>query len=320
MLKDLLTEISDDALLSMAEGFTVEITDARVVPSVDDPGITFEDLDLLEKKCKKITTCVLYVDLRNSTKTSDRFSHEDLTKIYSTFVTSTIRACEYYNGYIRNIVGDRVMVLFNTSTCFTDAMNTAILLNTVVNHLLAKQHPNCGFKCGIGIDYGEMLITKTGVIKKGKENAPNRSLVWLGRPANVASKLTDIANKTSEEVEDTVQEGFYYRAIDEWLWFEVSLKEFIKKLNPTYTGNTLTHKESNFLSFFLSSRSRKSSNLPILVTQEVYDGFLKANPNDTSFKENRWVSYSKSIPGYKGKVWGMGDYFIAVDEVLKENA
>jgi class 3 adenylate cyclase len=37
-----------------------------------------------------------------------------------------------------------------------------------------------------------MMATKTGVRR--------RSLVWLGRPANVASKLTDLANKPEESV------------------------------------------------------------------------------------------------------------------------
>ncbi len=49
--------------------------------------------------------------------------------------------------------------------------------------------------CGIGIDYGKMLATKVGIIKRGSENTENKSLVWVGKPANTASKLTDAAEQ-----------------------------------------------------------------------------------------------------------------------------
>jgi hypothetical protein len=48
---------------------------------------------------------------------------------------------------------------------------------------------------GIGIDYRRMLATKTGIRHHSSAQQCYRSLVWLGRPANVASKLTDNANK-----------------------------------------------------------------------------------------------------------------------------
>lgn len=53
---------------------------------------------------------------------------------------------------------------------------------------------------GIGIDFGSMLAAKTAIRRHGYEQTNYRNLVWLGRIANVASKLTDMANKSVESV------------------------------------------------------------------------------------------------------------------------
>lgn len=41
--------------------------------------------------------------------------------------------------------------------------------------------------CGIGIAYGRLLVVKAGI--GGKPH--NNDLVWVGRPANLAAKLSD---------------------------------------------------------------------------------------------------------------------------------
>ncbi len=51
------------------------------------------------------------------------------------------------------------------------------------------------FKTGIGIDYGEMLILKTGIQKRHEEQSEYKNLVWVGDTANIASKLTDFSSK-----------------------------------------------------------------------------------------------------------------------------
>jgi len=106
---------------------------------------------------------------------------------------------------VRGIIGDRVMVLFDPSTACTDAVNTATLMNSVCQDELNKHFNQDDVTCGIGIDYGRMLATKTGVRRHGYERPNYRSLVWLGRPANVASKLTDLANKTTHHSRDIVR-------------------------------------------------------------------------------------------------------------------
>ena len=179
----------EDQISTIADtSFDIEVIDTKFVPNFDDSSITFDNLDNNKKKCKRLVSCVLYVDIRDSVKISASKKPKTLTKIYSSFVRSMVSCAKYYGGHVRNIIGDRVMVVFDEEDCFKNAVETAVLMNTVCTKILNKKFSKyTDIQCGIGIDYGLMLITKTGVIKQGTEKDFYRSLVWLGRPANVAS-------------------------------------------------------------------------------------------------------------------------------------
>ena len=75
-----------------------------------------------------------------------------------------------------------------------------------------------------------MLATKTGLRRHGSAQQSYRSLVWLGRPANVASKLTDQANKP-EEVSESNKVNVAY--------------SYIGKLGLTYEDDCLTYSSQN---------------------------------------------------------------------------
>lgn len=215
-LKDFLQNISDDVKTMNSSNFEVEVIETKHVPNPDDKDLTYENFDTLTKKCKSIETCVLYIDIRKSTQLSSLHRNSTLVKLYSSFIRSMVKASEYYGGKIRNIVGDRVMVVFNSDNCFKNAVDTAILMNTIASRIINKHFKNNEVKCGIGIDYGKMLVTKVGTIKQGSENSQYKSLVWLGNAANIASKLTDTANKPNKNGKDispilmskAVYEGF----------------------------------------------------------------------------------------------------------------
>ena len=194
-MKELKQELVDEVTAITASDFKHEIAMTKVVPSIDDPDITYPNLENRTQKSKLLTSTVLFVDLRESTAMSMKHKPETLTPIYSSYVRALSRSARYYGGRVRNIIGDRLMVVFDKDKCLYNAIQTAIVLNSVVQHVLDRHIKTVEIKAGIGVDYGPMLVTKTGIIKQGKENSPNKSLVWLGKPANVASKLTDIANK-----------------------------------------------------------------------------------------------------------------------------
>ena len=52
---------------------------------------------------------------------------------------------------------------------------------------------------GLELIMEKCTFIKTGIIKQGKEASSYKNLIWIGRPANIASRLTDIANKELSE-------------------------------------------------------------------------------------------------------------------------
>jgi class 3 adenylate cyclase len=200
-LKDLRAELDEEVSSILSPRFQIGVTDTDTVPSADDPAITFPNRDNNTQGTKLINTCVLYIDIRRSTELN--FSHRATTvaKLYSAFIRAMTRVARYHKGHVRGIIGDRLMVIFDRRDAFVNAVHCAISMNTVSQHIINRHFKANEVTCGIGIDAGNMLTTKTGVRRHGSEQGNYRNLVWLGRPANIASKLTDIANKPSESVE-----------------------------------------------------------------------------------------------------------------------
>jgi adenylate cyclase len=312
-LKDFLIDIDSQVSTVLDSSFKIEITDTDYVPNFDDSAITYDNLDQKTKKCKRLESCVLYVDMRDSTAISAEKRPHTLAKIYSSFVKSMIACARYYGGHVRNIIGDRVMVVFDKEDCFKKAIDTAILMNSVNRFILNKRIKDVDFKCGIGIDHGKMLIAKAGAIRQGSETEFYRSLVWLGNPANVASKLTDVANKPILNTLPYIHQGNYYPLTKKWAWFDQSYEEFIENLEVTYSRD-LRHKDEYFRAFCKILRPKYTHPSPILMTQTVYDGFKKAYPADKSIQGNFWQNQSLSVKGYDGNVLG-GDVFW---EIAKE--
>ncbi|UGX92937.1 adenylate/guanylate cyclase domain-containing protein [Bradyrhizobium barranii subsp. barranii] len=199
-LEDLGEELSEEVSAIMGTGFSISITSTNLVPRADDPSITFPNLDTLTQGAKLITTCVLYIDMRKSTDLSFAHRPQTVAKLYTAFVRAMTRTARHFGGHVRGIIGDRVMVLFDSQDCFKNAVHCAIAMNTVSQHIINKHFKANEVRFGIGIDHGRMLVTKAGIRRHGEEQSNYRNLVWLGRPANVASKLTDAANKPAEHI------------------------------------------------------------------------------------------------------------------------
>lgn len=321
-LEDLRKEIEEEMEDILSSDFFIEITETTTVPSMEDSGITYPNLKTKVQKCKLIETCVLYIDLRKSTDLNLSHRRETMSKLYSSFVRSIMKAAGYYNGKVRNVVGDRVMVLFDSENCYCNAYRTALLLTSVVSKLLNKHFTKNEVTAGIGLDFGKMLVTKAGIIKTGFENTNYKSFVWLGRPANIASKLTDLANKTIiEKIQDKtfkINEGHYYPALDEWGYYDYSVKEFInERLNFNYDG-TLDHIEKYFqvarYKEYNEIKNKTKIHKPILMTESVYKGVMKEAAEMKSVLEG-WIKEETDIqvPGYFGKVYGVNSSFTAFE-------
>lgn len=289
MIKDLINHVSDEIDKIFSTDFTY--TPTNTVPNVEsNADLTYSNGD--EQKGLELTTCVLYVDIRNSVKINNEHYTHVKGRIYTSFVASVLRIAKYHHGYVRNIIGDRVMVVFEPKECFKNAVDCAVSINHVASKIIAAKIP--GFRVGIGIDYGTMKVYKVGIITTGVENAENKNLVWIGDPANFASRLTDVAGKS------------------------MAKKYSIKRILKTFLGVQKVHEEFNTEALIKSLKSYTSNNFNsiqsidelyvgtynnILITEDVFEGLKKQQPNRNSIKKILWTEANGDFRGVDKKVY-----------------
>lgn len=282
-----------------------EYATTKNIPSRETEGLTYESG--IAKKGKEITTCILYVDVRGSVELNEKHYKDTMGKIYTAFTKSMLKIAQYHNGFVRNIIGDRVMIVFDVENCFTNAVDCAITINhtaQIINDIFT----NVDFKCGIGIDYGTMKVIKVGTERKGSENTENKNLVWVGKPANIASRLTDVANKEVEKVyikyENynplvpmigdifNIPKGLTNRRGGFITNEEITTNEEFSK-NLSYNNGRFLYKNGVIKDF----QKQQITFKPILMTEAVFKGVRKENPNRKDIQQNFW----KEIPNHNIK-------------------
>lgn len=299
-------DVSEEVSTILAPNFTIDLTSTSTVPHSDDAAITFPNLDVGSQAVKVVETTVLYVDMRRSTQLSLRHHPHTVAKLYSAFVRAMTRCAKVFNGEVRGIIGDRVMMLFDQTDCYEHAVDTAELINSVCKYVLNRHFTHEEVSFGIGIDYGRMLATKTGVRRHGSAQQSYRSLVWLGRPANVASKLTDNANKPEEMREmvklrvgyDYLRNGTPPIYQDEWP------HDLVQKF--TYDPARGMMVAPNFHSWTVVKERMVVSppTPPILMSKRVYDGFRAARPFAIELQNGWFTKVNRSIPDVPDEVFG----------------
>jgi adenylate cyclase len=339
-LKEILAEINDDIKDIVTMSFELTQTQSDYVPNDEDPGLTFESGKA--KKAKLIETCVLYADMRNSVQLSKTQSKEVMARLYTAFISSVIYVAHHHDGIIRNIIGDRVMVVFPKRNCFTNAVNTAVSINTIASKIINRHFKGFDFKVGIGIDFGEMKVIKAGISKQGKERSSHKNLVWIGNPANIASRLTDIANKEitrpvyrvtrnllnpkayrpllSKGPLDVIQNmGKRERVSGEPEYLptteivDFSPEEFAKSIYQSASNGIISTLGGKMLKF--ERIEKKEIGAAILMTQSVWQGYAAANPEIKDVKEKMWSYQNVTIKEYSGKIVGSGIYWSIVDQI-----
>lgn len=306
-------DVSEEVATILDGDFVINLTSTNTVPHSDDAAITFPNFDSGSQGVKVVETAVLYVDMRRSTQLSLRHYPLTVAKLYSAFVRAMTRCANVFNGEVRGIIGDRVMMLFDNADCFANAVNTAILINSVCQYVINQHFTYEEVSFGIGIDYGRMLATKTGIRRHGSAQQSYRSLVWLGRPANVASKLTDNANKPEEARElvklrvgyDYLNDGTPPVYQDEWP------HEFVQKF--TYDQARRVMVAPNFHSFTVAKERivTTPATPPILMSKRVYEGFEAACPFAPGIQNGWFTKVKRSIPDVPDEVFGGDVIYVA---------
>lgn len=304
-LSTLRADIDDEVSTILAPDFNISITNTAGVPHSVDPSITFPNLDAKSQGTKLLETTVLYVDMRRSTQLSFQHRRETVAKLYTAFVRAITRAANYFGGEVRGIIGDRVMIIFDQENCFGKAFDTAILINSVCKYIINSRFSHDEVEFGVGIDYGRMMATKTGVRRHGAAQQSYRSLVWLGRPANIASKLTDNANKPEETIDLTVVNVRYdygFGSVWQDEWPHNFVKQFTyNPLNGLHTHWNPAFREFKYTIKKLTKRPRTS---PILMTEAVYTGLKRERPAEPSIAKGLLKAANFDIPDYPGTIYG----------------
>lgn len=279
------------------------------VPGLDDRNLTFGKGR--DKKVVEIRTCVLYVDIRNSVKMVEEYNPGVMGIVYSIFTHCVILAAKDVGGKVRNVIGDRVMIVFPEEKCFEKAVCCATSINTI-SQMINTKLKGVEFKCGIGVDYGQMYVMKVGTFTPGQENDDNKGFVWVGYPANYASRLTDSANKTVSqdymhvEGEFTIPSFLNNGGTTRQVIRDLSIEEFYRQTSSKQGSLHL----NGFTRILSIERKTKSYTFPpILLSQSVYDGFCRECSTMESVKNGWWKLQQFPIKDIIYNVYGHDNHW-----------
>ncbi|MDD5272515.1 MAG: adenylate/guanylate cyclase domain-containing protein [Methylovulum sp.] len=181
--------LKDDLTALTKETFKSEWRE-EITKSVPDP----QDLQLNNhaKNLEKAT--VLYADIDGSTSMVDNYKWYFSAEIYKSYLQCAAKIIKSEGGVITAYDGDRVMAIFTGDSKNTSAVRCALEINyaviKIINPALKEQYPSTKFKLKhvIGIDTSQLRTARIGV--RG-----DNDLVWIGRAANHAAKLTSLPDK-----------------------------------------------------------------------------------------------------------------------------
>jgi len=164
--------------------------DVQSTAGVPDP----EDLRLGNHAKDLETATILYADLDGSTNMVDSNIWHFSAEVYKTYLRCAARIIANEKGVVTAYDGDRVMAVFTGDRKNTCAVRAAMKINpavrTVINPKLKAFYTSSDFevKHVIGIDTSQMRVARIGV--RGYNG-----LVWIGRAANHAAKLTNLSQR-----------------------------------------------------------------------------------------------------------------------------
>lgn len=163
-----------------------EIREGRGVPDPDKVGLQNDGV--------KLDATVLYADIDGSTTMVDTLSREKAAEIYKAYLLAAVRIIRMEGGAVTAYDGDRVMAVFvgdsKNTTAVRCGMRIKYAVDEIVNPQFKKIYSSSDFvlKQVVGIDTSDLLVAQTGI--RG-----NKDLVWVGRAANWAAKLSGISEQ-----------------------------------------------------------------------------------------------------------------------------
>jgi class 3 adenylate cyclase len=137
---------------------------------------------------------VLYADLNGSTSMVDNEIWQFSAEVYKAYLHCAAHIIRNEGGTITAYDGDRIMAVFTGNSKNTSAVRCAMKLNYavifIINPELKKVYSTKNFMVlhTVGIDTSEIHVARIGVKN-------DNDLVWVGRAANYAAKLSALSNE-----------------------------------------------------------------------------------------------------------------------------
>jgi class 3 adenylate cyclase len=184
--------LSDDLAAEVKATFATkwEVQTATSVPAPEDLRLNANHAKNLE------TATVLYADLDGSTNMVDNYAWTFSAEVYKSYLRCAAEIIRSESGDITAYDGDRVMAVFTGGSKNTSAVRCALKINfavlKIIQPALTAQYPSKNFtlKHVVGIDTSQLRTARIGV--RG-----DNDLVWVGRAANYAAKLTTLGDKAT---------------------------------------------------------------------------------------------------------------------------
>ena len=185
---------------------------------------------------KTIDAAVLYADLDESTRMVEMRGPEFAGRMYKTYLVCAARLIQSEQGIVTAYDGDRIMAVYTGRRTVERAVKSAFKLYYVVQGLInpAVQEltsaTTFAMRQSVGIDVSELLVAKTGI-------RTANDLVWVGRAANYAAKLSSRrapATHVTSDVYEQLPDGLKVGSDGQRLWVAETAPEIGQR--PVYSS------------------------------------------------------------------------------------
>jgi class 3 adenylate cyclase len=189
--------LQEDLESEVAETFRSrwEERDGRAVPDPEGLG--------LGNDAVKLDATVLYADMTGSTKLVDDHTPQFAAEIYKTYLVCAARIIKDNGGTITAYDGDRIMAVFDGDYKNSAAAEAALKINyavvKIINPAMLRIYTSQAFRLRhrVGIDTSPLFVARIGVRN-------DNDLVWVGRAANHAAKMTEIEEDNTVFISEDV--------------------------------------------------------------------------------------------------------------------
>lgn len=158
----------------------------RKIPETDEVA--------LARGAVEIEATFLYADLANSSKMAKDLDRRIAAKIIKSFLATSARIIRSCDGKIVSFDGDRIMGVFYGNAKNSNAAKCALQIKYAVQKIIRpkfEEKYNSIKGASFTIDHGVGVDTGTVLAVRGGARGSN-DLIWIGRAANLAAKLSDI--------------------------------------------------------------------------------------------------------------------------------